>query len=112
MVRQRSIVANAVLSVLTCGIWFFVWMYTLSEDSKSMELSRGINTGMLSGAGTLLLTILTCGIGYIFWCYKLGEAVDALCDETNTKWIYLLLGVFGLGFIAAIMAQDKLNRLA
>lgn len=114
MIKNRSIVMNIVLSLVTCGIYGIYWFITLTDESNT---AAGQADGT-SGGMAFLLTLVTCGIYGIYWAYKLGEKISAakkmrnMGDDGNTAILYLILNVVGLGIVTYCLAQNELNKMA
>lgn len=108
MKQPRNIGLCIVLSLITCGIYMYYWIYCVHTDMQ--EVSPEPNS--TSGGMVVLLSIVTCGIYYIYWNYKMGLAVDAAKGTAggNTSIVYLLLSIFGLGIVSLAMMQNELNN--
>ena len=66
-----------------------------------------------------LLTIVTCGIYSWYWAYKLGDRVDYAANSrgigdgsSNSKILFIVLQLLGLGIVNYLIAQDKLNKIS
>lgn len=59
------------LSICTCGIYSWYFIYTMAQDSNAMCQEDGKKTpGLLA---FILLTIITCGFYGIYWEYSLAN---------------------------------------
>ena len=111
---NRSIAVCILLSIVTCGIYSYVWLYQLTEDLRS---ASG-DTNAASGGMVILLSIVTCGIYMLYWLYKSGEQVNTakaargLAADTSLPIIYLILGIFGFSIVSMALMQNELNNLA
>lgn len=111
---DRNIAVCILLSIVTCGIYSYVWLYQLAEDLRS---ASG-DTNATSGGMVVLLSIVTCGIYLWYWLYKGGEQVNAaktargLEADTSLPVIYLILGVFGFSIVSLALMQNELNKIA
>ena len=111
--QRRSIGICILLSIVTCGIYMYYWVYKLAEDVNYIRNDpNATSPGMV-----LLLTILTCGIYFIYWLYKAGETVDTIRVQqgmapSSKAVMYLLLSVFGLSIVAMALLQGDLNEMA
>ena len=67
---DRSLAAYIVLSLITCGIYGFYFVFSVARD-----MNEAIDDGEKTpGLGIyLLLSILTCGLYSLYWEYKLGN---------------------------------------
>lgn len=112
-ITNRNIGICILLSVITCGIYAYVWLYQMAEDLK--RASGDANAP--SGAMVVLLGIVTCGIYLWYWLYKAGEQVNAaktargMTADSNASIIYLLLAIFGFAIISYCLIQNELNKL-
>lgn len=68
---NRSLLKYVVFTILTCGIYSFVFLYGLIRDINIVCDGDGSRTpGLLKYIG---LSLLTCGIYSFFWFYQLGD---------------------------------------
>lgn len=115
-ITKRNVVAHIILTLITCGLWYFAWQVMIADD---VRLASGDST-LQSGAVVLLLSLITCGIYGIYWLYKVGSALEATKQRINpTKQytedrglVYLLLSIFGLSIVAFALIQSDLNAIA
>lgn len=110
-VQQRSIVTCIVLTIVTCGLYLYYWLYCLNEDMNATTNEQGT-----PGATVVLLTLVTCGIYLLYWMYVQGERIDRLKTQrgipsSNTGIIYLVLSFVGAGFVSFMLLQHELNNL-
>lgn len=110
---DRSLLFYIVLSIFTCGIYSYYFIYSIARDVN--EACRGDykNTGGL--LKFIVLSILTCGIYGIWWEYNLGNrlAENALrygCSFSENGTTVLLWYVFGM-FICGIGPFIAMNIL-
>ena len=113
MIQKRNIAMYIILSIVTCGIFGIYWFICLTDDSK---LAANDNESA-SGPVAFLLTIVTCGIYSWYWAYKLGDRVDYAANSrgigdgsSNSKILFIVLQLLGLGIVNYLIAQDKLNK--
>lgn len=101
-----------ILSLLTCGLWYFYWLYKQMEILE--ELDREASYSFLFFA---VLSIVTCGLYTIYYYYKVSSAIIRLQNERghfveqNLPVISIILVVCGLAFVATSIHQSKLNEL-
>ena len=114
MIQKRNIAMYIILSIVTCGIFGIYWFICLTDDSK---LAANDNESA-SGPVAFLLTIVTCGIYGWYWSYKLGDRVDYAANSrgigdgsSNSKILFIVLQLLGLGIVNYLIAQDKLNKI-
>ena len=113
MIQKRNTALYVILSIITCGIFGLYWFCTLNNDTNKVS-GHPEATG---GVAALLLTIITCGIYSLFWMYNMGTRIDEVkmrrgmpCGNTGT--LYLILALVGFGWVAEIILQSELNKLA
>lgn len=113
-IKNRSIVTCILLSIVTCGIYLYVWLYNMVND---LNTASG-NPNGTSGGMVILYTILTCGIYLWIWMYKAGEQLCVAREKAlgqrgdNGGILYLLLSLFGLGLVSYALIQNELNQVA
>ena len=115
MTRRDSWVP-AVLTLVTCGFYYFYWQYVTSEELKHATGRDDINPMM-----DLLLTIFCCGFWAIYVQYRNAQVIHESFqrygqrhdDKSTIILVMNVLSVFnGLTPMVAIMIlQDELNKL-
>lgn len=114
---ERSIAWSLVLSLVTCGIYGFVWLHHIGNDLRKRLGRDDPHAGL-----DVFLTILTCGLWGVYVAYKYPRMIDeaeqkAGLPPSNLSLICLLLAIFslwkvyGLGLISLVLMQNQLNRL-
>ncbi|KAF1300173.1 DUF4234 domain-containing protein [Enterococcus sp. JM9B] len=110
--KQRSILSVIVLSIITCGIYFFVWMYQTTRN-----LNEYTNDYRLSPGTVILLTIITCGIYGIYWWYRINDLFIKAQQKVgykvynDNKVLFIVLSLFGLNIVNMAILQSDLNLL-
>ncbi len=112
-IPKRNIAIYFILSIVTCGIFGLYWFCTLNDDTNKISG----HPEAMGGVAVLLLTILTCGIYSLFWMYNMGTRIDEAKAKRglpggNSGTLYLILTVFGLAWVAELLLQSELNKLA
>lgn len=115
-ITKRNLAIHIILTLITCGLWWFVWQVLIADD---VRLVSGDST-LQSGATVLLLSLITCGIYNIYWLYKVGVALEIVKQRNNPTrqdtedrgLVYLLLSIFGLSIVAFALIQSDLNAIA
>ena len=111
MVEERSIPLYIVLTIITCGIFGFVWLAMLTNDLNQITGEQMPTSGGL----TVLLVIITCGIYGLYWAYKCGEKIDRYkqsigVPSSNSGILYLIL-YFLFQIITYALIQDEINKI-
>lgn len=111
-IEKRDIVVTILLSIVTCGIYGIVWFVMLTDDC-----AKASGDDSIKGGTSILLTLVTCGIYYYYWNYQMGKRIATAQEKryltvTDNSVLYLVLAIFGFGFVSHILIQSELNRLA
>ncbi len=120
MIPHRSFLTVFLLSVVTCGIYWYYYMYRLTQDINQMTGDDGYYT---DAAAVVLLSIITCGLYSWYWLYRQGGRLKRLadcngvyCAETGTTYlIWAIIGslVCGLGnLVAHYLLIKNFNNIA
>lgn len=112
-VKVKSIGLCILFSIITCGIYSFVWFYSLTEDVNELSGDRTATSGGMA----ILFSIITCGIYNFFWMYRQGKMLDSIENKDNTSSgstmgiVYLVLSFVGLGIVSYALMQDRINDI-
>ena len=68
---DRGLFAYIVLSIITCGIYGYYFIYKMAHDVNVACEGDGDSTGGL--AAFIILSFITCGLYSYYWQYKLGN---------------------------------------
>ena len=112
MVKEKNLALCIILSIVTCGIYMYYWIVTLTDDTNEIAGEPEDTSGVIA----LVLPIVTCGIYGLYWAYKRGEKIDKahqLNGQAASKGgvLYLILYIFG-GIIALALIQNEVNKFA
>ncbi len=104
---QRSIATSIILSIVTCGIYAYYWMYKMTQEITEYN-NENANPGI-----ELVFSLVTCGIYYIYWNYKMGKRIaQAQSSSSDDSMLYLILSIFGLGIVSLAIMQNHMNDMA
>lgn len=111
-IQRRDLPMAIILTIITCGIYGYYWMYKMTEDVNTVSGDNTINPGM-----TIVFTIITCGIYGYYWVYKMGKLVAQGQQRNNmmvndNSILYLILAILGLSIVDYALIQDNLNDMA
>lgn len=113
-IQNRSIIMYVLLSIVTCGIFAFYWMYCINDD-----VNHSLGENDMSGGMVVLLTIVTCGIYGLIWVYTLGNKISRIkrmmgdpYAESSLGALYLILSLFTTFIVPLAIAQNELNKFA
>ncbi len=110
MYQERNVATVIILSIVTCGIYMFYWLYVTMKDINSyLEIQD------MDPAVELLICIF-CSPYILYWMYKYSQRITdvhikaALETASDDAVICLILAVFGLGIISVAIMQNSLNK--
>lgn len=116
MTRRDSWIVP-VLTLVTCGIYYFIWQYTTTEELKTVSGREDLNPVL-----DLIITILCCGLYGIYVQYRNAQVIHEVMarsgvpheDKSNIILIMHALHAFTgvTGLIGLMIAQDEINKLA
>lgn len=72
---NRSLIAYIVLSLITCGIYGYYFVYKMAKDVNQICEGDGDKLGGLGAY--ILLNFITCGIYSYYWLYKIQNKMQA-----------------------------------
>ena len=109
--KQRSVVEVFLLTIITCGLYFWFWAYLTRSELKQYLRDESINPGL-----DVLLSIICFPYAY-YWIFKYSKEVAAAEAKagivpTDNSLVNLLLYVFGLGIVSMMIIQAQLNEIA
>lgn len=97
---DRDIAMYIILSIVTCGIYGYWFIYKLAQDANVVCANDGEETpGLLV---YILLSIVTCGIYSYYWTYKLANRLQnnaprygiTITEGGSDILLWLVLGYF------------------
>ena len=107
---DRGVIGWLLLSIVTCGIYSYYFLYCLARDINVMCQDDGDSTPGL--AAFILLSFVTCGFYAYYWYYKIGNRLQANApryglvfqENGTTVLLWQIIGVLlcGLGPIFAM----------
>lgn len=109
--QRRSPAMVLVLSFITCGLYFFYWIYQTSDSLRAFN-----RTDSLTPALELLISIL-CPPYIIYWYYKYGRIIFEAQTELGMQYpednsiLYLVLSLIGVGIVGTVIMQASLNKM-
>ena len=75
--RERNIILNLILTVITCGLYGLYWQSSVTNELQEKSGRQVTATGGLAA----LYTFVTCSIYFYYWLYKTGALVSELREE-------------------------------
>lgn len=100
---DRSLIAYILLTIITCGIYSWYFIYALARDVNAACAGDGKSTAGL--IKLVLLSMITCGFYGIYWYYSLGNRLAANApryglnfqENGTTVLLWYLVGVLACG---------------
>ena len=118
--EDRNFVLYVILTIITCGIYGLVFLYSMIQDVNTVCDGDGEHTrGLL---GLILLSLVTCGIYSFYWYYCLGNRLAnnasrygmSFQENGTTVLLWLVIGslLCGLGtWVATYIIIKNCNQL-
>jgi hypothetical protein len=109
--ETRSPILVIVLSVVTCGIYWYVWLFMVSNEINNAAGEKKIDPLIFFLLGLLCFPLIYVGM------YKIDEALYELNGRAGLPAekhfvIWLILSFVGVGaFFMAYQVQEQLNTL-
>ena len=118
---DRSLVAYILLSVITCGLYGFYFIYKLADDINEMCEGDGSRTGGL--LAYIILSYITCGFYSLYWLYKIANRLQTNAPRYGIQFsengvhilLWYIIGIFvcAIGpFVADYIIIKNTNQLA
>lgn len=111
--KQREIALYVILTIVTCGIFGFVWLAFMANDLKQLANEPE----KMDGGLVVFLSIITCGIFMYYWYYQAGKSVEKakymrnMPSENASGVVYMILAFFGLSIVSMGLIQNELNNM-
>ncbi len=103
-----ELAAHVLLLLFTCGIWYYIWIYRMTEYLNRVEDEPPRNPV------TKLLLCMFVPFYLIYWVYKSAQRVDKLAASkgvsSDLSTLCLILAIF-VGILPPILIQDKINSI-
>lgn len=115
-VKARGPIAVAVLSVVTLGIYFFVWWYKIHRELRDYGRSKGYDLGQSPATSTVAVTlgalIIVPALVSLYRGTRRVQGAERVAGTSDllNGWIALVLYlVFHPAFVAYL--QSQLNKV-
>ena len=114
---NRSPVMVLLLLILTCGLYYFYWVYVISK-----EVEEFTGHSDLPPIVDLILFILTGTLWGYVWDWRMGQKIARMQEmvglpRNDESVLYLVLDVLGagpvagLGIVVPLLQQSRLNQI-
>lgn len=110
--KKQSIIEIILLTMVTCGIYYWVWQYRVTNETNDYLDDREAAGGGI----VVLLDILTCGIYNIYWWYNISKKQITMQKKagvaiTDNTVMYILLTIFSVGIASMCIFQSEVNKV-
>jgi len=124
MIQKQSLFTFIILTIITCGIYSLIWIYSMTIEINKIAEKSGAPQSMIDNPTTeILLCIFTCGIYSYIWIYKQGNKMKMVgnerdipvAEEGSAYILFMLLGMISCGiftFYAYHLFIKNFNLLA
>ncbi|MBE5862872.1 MAG: DUF4234 domain-containing protein [Lachnospiraceae bacterium] len=117
---DRSLVAYILLTIITCGIYGYYFVYSMARDVNIACEGDGEQTSGL--IAFILLSMITCGFYAYWWYYKLGNRLNANAprygltfqENGTTVLMWCVIGMIACGigpFVAMHILIKNTNTI-
>jgi hypothetical protein len=117
VIKERNGVVVIVLSLVTCGVYYLIWLYSTTNELKEALADAELKPGV-----DVFLTILTCSLWSIYVQYRNAQKVHAgllsrdpnAKDQSDMVLAMHLVGLFvgATWLVSMYILQEELNRLS
>lgn len=109
--QHRDPAMVLLLSIVTCGIYYLVWLSQTSQELQDYLGETDTSAGL-----EVVLVLITCGLYIFYWDYKTAKKIARMQEmagitPTDNSTLYLLLNFFQVGFVNALIEQQHLNEI-
>ncbi len=114
----RNPITVILFSIITCGIYYFYWIYVTTKEIKNY-----LNDSEISPTRELVFSIVTFGLYIIYWYYKYSSVIQKEGEKVGvgfekdfsiTILILVVAAYFTCGialYAALFIFQSKLNAI-
>ena len=114
---RRDLLTMAILMLVTCGLYYFYWLYKTSQEMDAYTGEQGIPPIV-----HLLLLIFTGTLWGIAWDILTAQKIERMqqlagITSRNNSGLYLVLDIlgagpiYGLGMVVPFLQQNELNEI-
>ena len=110
MLENKSVATVIILTIVTCGIYGWVWLYKTADSLENQGQTGGMGAGVI-----LVLSILLGSIGFLLFGMYADQNLNAIkarigYPTADNKVIYMILG-FIFPIILIGMVQNEINKI-
>ncbi len=106
---EMNIARCAIFTIITFGIYQWVWLYHIAKNIKHLDGDNSSVTGEL-------LCLMFIPFYWIYWVYTRSKTIKKCADErqivmTDNSVLFVVLSLFGFGVLQIALLQSDLNTL-
>ena len=105
--REENIAKDVILTIITFGVYGYIWLYRMSRNIKCLNNDKSSSTGEL-------LCLLFVPFYMLYWVYTRAKTIKTQADYRNIQisdsaTLYLVLSLLGLNIVSIALMQNDLN---
>lgn len=106
--KKRNMALCVLFSIISLGIYYIYWWCKVTTETNNLVTKNKTANGFVAW----LFSLITFSIYYFYWAYKMGQKVGEINNENAHGGLYIVLSIFGLGFLITFFAQSAINGKA
>ncbi len=106
MAKKRNMFLCVLFSIITFGIYWIYWWCKVTTETNHLATNHKTANGIVAW----IFSLITAGIYYFYWAYKMGCKVKEINGEEGGGTLYIILSIFGFGFLINFFAQSAINN--
>ena len=111
MIQNRSVATVIILSIVTCGIYMWYWLYKTAEELEA----TGQAGGSLSPTALLVVAIFFPYVGFLLFGMQADQNLNNIKSRSgrpvaDNKVLYMILG-FIIPIVLIGLVQNEINQL-
>jgi len=112
LMEQKSLVGCIILSIITCGIYYIYWLYTIMRKIKILDDEPDISVAL-----EMILYIFIPFYAWYWWYTRAGKLARAANEKgydfvKNYDVLFLVFAIIALSIVNTAIVQDEFNTIA
>lgn len=112
-VKEKSLLLYVILSIVTCGIWQWYWIYAMAKDVNELAAAQNKPQGC-DPLVALLLSIVSCNLYTIYFFWKEGKVIASLdypkYRTSDDSTVMAIVSIFA-PVVSSVILQNDLNDI-
>lgn len=110
MLKNRNIALVIVFGLISCGIYWYYWLYVTADALEQQGQAGGVGAAVI-----LILSILLPPVGFIMFGMSAADNLNNINTQRglptqDNKTLYIILGLL-IAIVLVIMVQLEINKL-